>query len=515
LWAFFHSSFLILSISAIQLRPDIKRLSTLKKVNKIKFMETGDPAFAGKNIPEEKLKSFLESAPDGMVVVNHEGYIEFVNAQTEKIFGYSRNELLGQKIEILIPIRYENLHKQHRAEFKKHPKVRAMAEGMELFGRTKEGKEIPVEISLSPIETSEGLVISATIRDVTEKKKIEQELKKSNERYDYVTKATSDAIWDWDIQTDTIYRGKTYKSLFGYEDILSTIQFRLDHIHPEDRERVGIGLKKALNGDAERWQDEYLFQCADGRYKRVLDKGFIIRSPDGAAMRMIGAMQDITEQRQLQIQLKQEEQRIKEEIMQAIINAQEKERYEISHELHDNVNQILTTCKLLLEAEAKENKSKYLQQSMENLQRAIDELRNISHRLNPATLQYIGLQGAIDDLVTKINNTGKVTISFTSSLRSEEKIDEEVELALFRIVQEQINNILKHSDAYKVLIDLTFEKGKLKLTITDDGKGHDLQIKKHGLGLKNIFNRAEFHKGFAEIFSEPGKGFMLQVEIPQ
>jgi PAS domain S-box-containing protein len=379
----------------------------------------------------------------------------------------------------------------------------------------RECKEIPVEISLSPIETSEGLVVSAAIRDVTEKKKIEQELIKSNERYDYVTKATSDAIWDWDIRTDTIYRGKTYKSLFGYGEVLSTIKFRLDHIHPDDRNRIEAGLKKALEGNAERWQAEYPFQCADGNYKTVLDKGFIIRNENGEAIRMIGAMQDISEQRQLQLQLKQEEERKKEEIMQAIIAAQEKERYEISHELHDNVNQILTTCKLLLEAAMRENENKYLPQTAENLQRAIDELRNISHRLNPATLQYIGLEGAIEDLVTKINNTGKVYIAFTSSLKTEEKIDDEVELALFRIVQEQINNILKHSEAYKVSIDLTFEKGRLKLTITDDGKGHDLQLKKHGLGLKNIFNRAEFHKGFAEIFSEPGKGFMLQVEIPQ
>jgi signal transduction histidine kinase len=228
---------------------------------------------------------------------------------------------------------------------------------------------------------------------------------------------------------------------------------------------------------------------------------------------MIGAMQDITEQRQLQLQLKQEEQRKKEEIMEAIIDAQEKERYEISHELHDNVNQILTTCKLLLDAEAEQNGNKYLVHSRENLQKAIDEIRNISHRLNPATL-HIGLQGAIDDLVTKINNTGKVYISFNSGLHTEARIDEHVELALFRIVQEQLNNILKHSDAYKVSIDLILDRGKLKLTIADDGKGHDLQANRQGLGLKNIFNRAEFHKGFAEIFSEPGKGFMLQVQIP-
>ena len=179
---------------------------------------------------------------------------------------------------------------------------------------------------------------------------IEDELKKSNERYDYVTKATSDAIWDWDIQTDTIFRSESFRLLFGYENMRSTIQFRLDHIHPQDREGIQNNLKTALESNTERWQGEYRFECADGNYKTVLDKGFIIRDEKGNAIRMIGAMQDVTEQRQLQLQLKKEDQQKKTEILKAIIDAQEKERYEISHELHDNVSQILTTCKLLLEA---------------------------------------------------------------------------------------------------------------------------------------------------------------------
>ncbi|HET9826844.1 MAG TPA: PAS domain-containing protein [Chitinophagaceae bacterium] len=344
---------------------------------------------------------------------------------------------------------------------------------------------------------------------------IEDELQKSNERYNYVTKATSDAIWDWDIKNDTIYRSEAFKSMFGYDNMRSTMQFRLDHIHPDDGARIQENLKHVLESDLERWQDEYRFQCADGTYKTVLDKGFIIRDANGTAVRMIGAMQDITEQRQLQLQLKKEEQRRKAEIMKAIIDAQEKERYEISHELHDNVSQILTTCKLLLDAAITEHgKNKYVEQSRQNLQKAIDEIRSLSHRLNPATLQYIGLRGAIDDLVTNINNAGKVHISFSSSLQPGTKISEDVQLAVFRIVQEQVTNVLKHSDADTVSIILNEIAGELKLTISDDGKGHDLQIKKHGLGLKNIFNRAEFYKGTTEIFSEPGKGFTLQVQIP-
>ena len=92
----------------------------------------------------------------------------------------------------------------------------------------------------------------------------------------------------------------------------STTQFKLDHIHPNDRERIYSELKKALEGDTERWQDEYLFKCADGTYKTILDKGFIIRNENQQAIRMIGAMQDISEQRRLQNQLVKEEEKKKE-----------------------------------------------------------------------------------------------------------------------------------------------------------------------------------------------------------
>ena len=95
------------------------------------------------------------------------------------------------------------------------------------------------------------------------------------------------------------------------------------------------------------------------------------------------------------------------------------------------------------------------------------------------------------------------------------RINDDIQLALFRIIQEQLNNILKHAQAKNVIIDLSKENEKIKLTISDDGKGHDLKVKKHGLGLRNIFNRAEFHKGTAQIFTEPGKGFTLRVQIPQ
>ena len=145
---------------------------------------------------ETLFRSLLESAPDAMVIVDSDGIIRLINSQTERLFGYERKELLGRPVEYLVPARFHERHQNHRAQFSRSPHVRPMGSGMELFAVRRDGSEFPVEISLSPIDTGQEVLMSAAIRDITERKQAERLLQ---EKERLATLGTTAAVFAHEI----------------------------------------------------------------------------------------------------------------------------------------------------------------------------------------------------------------------------------------------------------------------------------------------------------------------------
>ncbi|THU36953.1 PAS domain S-box protein [Niastella caeni] len=365
--------------------------------------------------------------------------------------------------------------------------------------------------------------VSSLLRIIIENKNAELKIRLSNERYLLVTKATNDAIWDWDVNTNTLYWGEGIYTLFGFKPgyVDNSTKFWESCIHPEDRDRVVNGLNKFIkDGTSKIWEDEYRFIKPDGEYALVFDRGFLIFDHSGKIARMVGSMQDITDKKELEKRLLKQELDKQKLIAQAVVNAQEKERAEIGKELHDNVNQILSTAKLYLELAQTDDNSRLelINRSTNNISDAINEIRTISRSLVPPSIGDLGLIDSVQDLVENIKATRKLHVEFYYSGTIDNILDEKRKLMLFRIIQEQVNNVLKHASAKNLVIELIVdsEGQAIDLTISDDGKGFELdkvRLKK-GVGLSNISSRAQLFNGSVNIVTAIDEGCKLKINVP-
>lgn len=456
-------------------------------------------------------EQFMQNSPLVAWLTDARGMMLYMNPVYLKTYGFTEKDF-GKSIYALFPAQIAvDYHINNQQVLKDGEPVEVIEK------RRKANGEVQVlKIYKFPLLVNNERVVGGWGVDITDQVELQEKLIKSVERHEYVNEATSDAIYDWDFATGFLYSSSRLEDLFGFTEKKVSLLQRMKLIHPDDvNEFKRVVFASLRNTAINKWQVEYRLKIGDGSYRSILDKAFIIRGKARVA-RVIGALQDITSQKELQKQLVNQEKRSKRDLIKSIIETQEKERRQLSVELHDNVNQMLASCKLMLEV-AKENGANarmLTEKTYQSIQTVIDEIRRISHDLNPSAIVDVGLVEAIEQLTEKINLAGKIRVQFVPDKRQyRHSLNEADKIAIFRIVQEQLSNILKHAGASMVLIRLEVVDGLIRLCIKDDGIGFDLSKCKKGLGLRNIYNRVEYYGGSVQIHTSEGKGCEMCITL--
>jgi len=270
----------------------------------------------------ENFRALLESAPDAIIGVDESGSIVLANSQAEKVFGYAVEELLGKPIETLIPERYRNAHVAERATYTAQPRTRPMgAPGMDLWARRKDGTEFPAEISLSPMQTDRGLLVTTIIRDVTERRRAEQQrvelmleqaarlqAEAATRRFHDLVQDLEAIVWEFDLhQNRFTFVNRRAEEVLGYKlnDWYANPRFLLEHAHPDDRARVFEFIRALRRGGGQEL--EFRAMAADGSvlWMRIIVR--IVNDANGKPQQFRGLMIDTTARRMTERALRSSE----------------------------------------------------------------------------------------------------------------------------------------------------------------------------------------------------------------
>jgi PAS domain S-box-containing protein len=364
------------------------------------------------------------------------------------------------------------------------------------------------------------------LQDVSRLQQLEQQLKdhitvrdELSDIFQVASRLSFDGRWDWNLITNEFFLGEGFQEIFGHVSTKNKASVKMNwsnHLHPEDKLKVEKSLQTAITTDLAYWEENYRFIKADGSIAKVFNRASIIRNSSGKACRIVGVMQDRSKQKKLEDRLEQEITSKDKQIAEAAEDAKVSERSEIGRELHDNVNQLLGVSKLYIDMASREgsDSKELLSRSSKYMMTAIEEIRKLTKGLTTDIIQNLGLSEAIQTLADDTMEISDVQINCEFSGFIETEWNQKFKLNLFRIVQEQLNNILKHAKATSITIKLLKTTLSVTLTITDNGIGYNTEMKRKGIGVANIKSRAATYNGVASFVSEKNKGCTLRVSFP-
>lgn len=443
----------------------------------------------------------------------------FLNPAVSNILGYKPEELIGKSYtSILAPGQSTDMDSIIRA-IKAKGRARYDIEAL-----TK--NRTPVTLSCNAILTLDGNSemngIMGTARNITERKRAEKALRESEERFQIISRATNDVIWDWNIEQGSFWSNLGLQILFGYSEneIEPSFTWWKNHIHPADQKRVINEIDILMENKRSFWSSEFRFQYGNGEYANVLDRGYIIYNDEYRPIRMIGTLLDITEQKRNEQYLRESRERLR-NLASKEQNIREEERGKLSRELHDEFAQILTALKMdlnWLKMKLPQN-LELLQERTVAMQHIIDmtmeRVRQIATELRPALLDDLGLSAAIEWQMNQFCERTNCEHTLHISIDNQ-KLNQDLQITIFRIFQEALANIGRHANASSIDVNLTEENNDLLLVIKDNGCGiseeklHDA----NSIGLIGMRERAGAFGGRVNICTYPESGTSIVLRIP-
>jgi len=504
------------------------------------------------NIVAETLlsTSVLEAIPDALVAVNQRGVIVQANSQTEAMFGYTRDELIGQRVEILVPERQRISHDQHRSDFHARPKIRRMGSGLDLRGRRRDGSEIPVEISLSPIGTGDQMIVLTAIRDISDRKRIEEDLRRANEeleirksrelrdsqnRLALIVDSSQDAIIGKNLDGIITHWNKGAEAMYGYTP-QEMIGKSITTLCPKDRadEIPGI-LEKVRHGERFEYF-ESVRVAKDGRRLNVSISVSPIHDTEGRIVGASAIARNITAQKKTEDLLRQSQ---KMEAVGRLAGG-------VAHDFN-NLLGIVTACSELLRGHLDADGREYLDNIREAAKRGASLTKQLLafSRKQPVQVQILDLNDRLKEVGKLLRPVLGDNVDLSILPRSANAIVEADPGYLDQIV---VNLAVNARDAMprggRLVIetdvsdfDESFAKqhppmtaGRyVMLAVSDNGVGMDPVTlsrifepffttketgKGSGLGLSTVYGIVKQSMGHIWVYSEPERGTTFKIYLP-
>lgn len=494
--------------------------------------------------------SILEAIPDAVAAVNEQGLIIQANSQTEALFGYTRDELIGQKVEMLVPERQRPQHGVHRGRYHQYPKIRRMGSGLDLYGRRRDGTEFPVEISLSPLSLDGGFVVLSVIRDITDRKRVEEELRRANEELDrrktrelrdsqnrlsLITDSSQDAIIGKSLDGIVTHWNKGAEQIYGYtpQEIIGK---PITMLAPPDRaEEIVEILRKIRNGE----RVDYFESVRVTKDKRQLNMSIAVSPIHDAEGRIVGAStiaRNITAQKKVEDQLRQSQ---KMEAVGRLAGG-------IAHDFN-NLLGIVTACSELLKGKVEPDGAEYVENIREAAKRGASLTKQLLafSRRQPALPQVLDLNERLREVSKLLRPLMGDDVEVTVLSRSSTAI---VEVDPGQLDQIVVNLAVNARDAMprggRLIIEIAgfnFDEAFVKqhppmtagsyvmLAISDNGIGMDEATrgrifepffttkevgKGTGLGLSTVYGIIKQGGGHVWVYSEVGHGTTFKIYFP-